>query len=292
MTETNETPTRRDFLSSSAAATGALALTALSASRVYGAMERVGVAFLGVGGRCQQHIDAILELQKGGKVRPVAVCDVWDGDFKLGRKREPGTGREIFVGRGLYPSAKRCGLGEKIDDRTVTKDYRYILDKCKEADVVTIATPDHWHAKMALDAMDAGKDVYMEKPMTRTITEAIAVVKKAQEKKRVVTVGVQSMADPTWLAANEYVRSGGIGHVFQGQTSYYRNYIGGQWRYYPLTKDMSPKTIDWKKWLGEGVECVGQPIGPTEKEQPFDRAVWAQWRCYWPLLNQKFLTFC
>src|SRR3954471_16414417 len=92
---------RRDFLKTTSVAGSALALSAASAARVYGANERVGVAFLGVGGRCQQHIDVILEMkQKGLKVQPVAVCDVWDGDPELGSKK----------GRGLYPSAKRCGL--------------------------------------------------------------------------------------------------------------------------------------------------------------------------------------
>ncbi|MFM7149151.1 MAG: twin-arginine translocation signal domain-containing protein, partial [Gemmataceae bacterium] len=127
---------RRDFLKSSGAAGSALALTAASASRVYGANERIGVAFLGVGGRCQQHIDVILEMKKNGlKVDPVAVNDVWDGDFELGRGQ----------GRGLYPSAKRCGINQEDKDR-VTKDYRNILDKVKDCDVVCIATPDHWHA--------------------------------------------------------------------------------------------------------------------------------------------------
>src|SRR5262245_32936393 len=129
----------------------------------------------------------------------------------------------------------------------------------------------------------------MEKPMTRTIAEAQAVVKKAQEKKMVVTVGVQSMADPTWLAAYEYIKKGNLGHVFQGQTSYYRNSIVGQWRYYPLKKDtMTPKTIDWDMWLGHKFTCAGQRLGPTPKEQPFDRAVWAQWRCYWPFGGGMF----
>lgn len=271
------TPTRRDFLQTSA--TGALALSAASYSRVFGAMESVGVAFLGVGGRCQQHIDVILEMQKKGlKVRPVAVCDVWDGQSVKG----------LIKGRGLYPSAERCGLPTKENGSTVTKDYRNILEKVKEANVVCIATPDHWHAKMALDAMDAGKDVYMEKPMTKTIAEAIAVAKKAQDKNRVVTVGVQSMADPTWQAALEYIQAGNLGHVFQGQTSYYRNSNVGQWRYYPLTKEMSPKTIDWKMFLGCDFEVNGQKLGPTPEEMPFDRALWGQWRCYWPFGGGMF----
>src|SRR5437588_1653511 len=120
---------RRDFLKTTGAAGSALALTAASAARVYGANERVGIAFLGVGGRCQQHIDVILEMKKKGvKVEPVAVCDVWDGDPKLGSGK----------GRGLYPSAKRCGITDK---QYITRDYRTLLDeKVKGIDVVSIAT--------------------------------------------------------------------------------------------------------------------------------------------------------
>src|SRR5262249_49920303 len=149
---------------------------------------------------------------------------------------------------GLYPSAKKCGL--KADDKEhVTKDYRRILD-LKEVDVVCIATPDHWHAKISIDAANAGKDVYCEKPMTKTIDEAQKVVEVMQKQNRVMSVGVQSMADPTWLKAHELIRSGKIGHVAQAQTSYYRNSAVGQWRYYKLFKDMTPKTIDWDMFLG------------------------------------------
>jgi len=264
-------PDRRDFLKTTATAGAALALTATSYKRVYGANGKVRVGFLGVGGRCQQHIDVILEMQKQGKdVAPVAVCDVWDGDAELGNKK----------GRGLYPSAKRCGINGD-DKKAVSKDYRHILDN-KDVDVACIASPDHWHARMTIDALDAGKDVYCEKPMTRTIQEAQAVVDAAVKNNRVMTVGVQSMADPVWQEAYNYIRSGKIGHVMQGQTSYFRNSSVGQWRYYPLKKDMSPKTIDWDMFLGHKFECVGEKLGPTPKEQPFDRAVWAQWRCYWP----------
>ncbi|MDB5308874.1 MAG: gfo/Idh/MocA family oxidoreductase [Gemmataceae bacterium] len=269
---------RRSFLAASAAAGAALTLPAKSYAKIAGANGKLGIAFLGVGGRCQQHIDVILEMkEKGLGVNPVAVCDVWDGDQELGSKK----------GRGLYPSAKRCGL-DVTDKDHVSKDYRKILDQ-KDVDVACIATPDHWHARMALDAIDAGKDVYMEKPMTRTIAEAIAVVDAAQKKNKVVTVGVQSMADPTWRAAHEYIAAGNIGHVMQGQTSYFRNSSVGQWRYYPLKKDMTPKTIDWDMWLGHKFQSVdGQPLGPTPKEEPFDRAVWAQWRCYWPFGGGMF----
>ncbi len=263
---------RRTFLAGTAATGALLSLPAASYARVLNANAKLRVGFLGVGGRCQQHIDVILQMQKEGQaVAPAAVCDVWDGQVVPG----------LIKGRGLYPSAERCGL--KPDDKDhVTKDYRKVLDQ-KDVDVVCIATPDHWHARMALDAMDAGKDVYLEKPMTKTIAEAIAVVDAAQKTNKVMTIGVQSMADPTWLAAHEYITAGNIGKVMQGQTSYFRNSSVGQWRYYPLTKEMSPKTIDWDMWLGHRFKSVdGEPLGPSPQEMPFDRAVWAQWRCYWP----------
>ncbi len=267
---------RREFMQTTAVGATALTLTAATYNRVLGAGDRVRVGFLGVGGRCQQHIDVILKMQEEKKgVEPVAVCDVWDGQVKPG----------VIKGRGLHPSAERCGI--KDDGKHVTKYFEKVLD-LPDVDVIVVATPDHWHARMAIDAMKAGKDVYCEKPMTKTIAEAQAVVDAAKEHNRVMTVGVQSMADPTWLAANEYIRSGKIGHVLQGQTSYHRNYLGGQWRYYPLTKEMTPKTIDWKRFLGYEYECAGQKLGPTPKEMPFDRAVWAQWRCYWPFGGGMF----
>src|SRR5436190_219504 len=214
---------RRAFLRNTAAGAAALSLTAASARRVYGANERLGVAFLGVGGRCQAHLDIINKLKRENKgVAPVAVCDVWDGNKEVQKNG----------GRGLYPSAEKCGLSA-MDKDHVTKDYRRVLD-LKEVDVVCIATPDHWHAKMSIDAAAAGKHVYCEKPMTRTIDEAHAVVDAMKKYDRVMTVGVQSMADPTWQKAHELITSGKIGHVCQAQTSYYRNSLGGQWRYYKL----------------------------------------------------------
>jgi predicted dehydrogenase len=266
---------RRDFLKTTAAGAAALSLTAASARRVLGANERIGVGFLGVGGRCQEHLAVINKLHKENQgVAPVAVCDVWDGNKEV----------QSGGGRGLYPSAEKVGL--KPDDTThVTKDFRKVLD-LKEVDVVCIATPDHWHAKMSIEAAKAGKDVYCEKPMTRTIDEAQAVVDAMKKLNKVMTVGVQSMADPTWMKANEIIRKGDIGHVCQAQTSYYRNYIGGQWRYYKLTKDMTPKTIDWDMFTGHEFSVIDGV--PLSKKIPFDRAVYGQWRCYWPFGGGMF----
>lgn len=263
---------RRDFLKASAAAGAtayAMNMTAQSYAQVRGANERIGIAFLGVGGRCQQHVDVVLAMQRANRnsVAPVAVCDVWDGDPQLGRGN----------GRGLFPTARRCGLNN--DDRQhVTKDYRRILE-LREVDAVCIATPDHWHAKMSIDAAAAGKHIYCEKPMTRTIDEAHAVVDAARRANVVMTVGVQSMADPKWRMAYDMIKRGDIGHVAQAQTSYYRNSLVGQWRYYPLKREMSPRTVDWDMWVGHQFSVTpGVPLAPR---RPFDRAVFAQWRCYW-----------
>jgi predicted dehydrogenase len=169
----------------------------------------------------------------------------------------------------------------------VSKDYRTILAN-KDVDVACIATPDHWHARITIDAMDAGKHVYCEKPMTKTIAEAQAVVDTWKKTGMVMSVGVQSMADPIWGKAHDLITAGKIGHVMQGQTSYYRNSDVGQWRYYSLTKDMNPTTINWDMFLGHKFNVGGVPLGPTPADQPFDRAVFGQWRCYWPFGGGMF----
>jgi predicted dehydrogenase len=277
---------RRDFLRTTAAAGAALTLTAASARRVYGANERINVAFVGVGGRCQAHLNVINKLYKEkNTVAPVAVCDVWDGHYEENEVERNGKKVKQVYSQGLYPSARKVGLKED-DKEHVTKDYRKILD-LKEVDVVCIATPDHWHAKISIDAARAGKDVYCEKPMTKTIREAQAVVDVMQHEKRVMTVGVQSMADPRWRMAYDLIKQGRIGHVAQAQTSYYRNSAVGQWRYYKLFKDMNPKTVDWDRFLGNDfqIEPGDPPLGP---KIPFDRAVFGQWRCYWPFGGGMF----
>jgi predicted dehydrogenase len=270
-----ENVNRRDFLKTGAATAAALSLAASSYAKIKGANEKLRVAYLGTGGRSNwAHISIGLDLVQAGRIQQVGVCDVWDGNLLTDT-----------YGRGLYPTAKRCGLNAE-DSKSVTKDYRRLLDR-PDVDIVCIAAPDHWHAKMSIDAADAGKAVYCEKPMTKTIEESQAVVDTMQKKNKVMTVGVQSTADPTWRAAHKYITDGKIGHVVQAQTSYYRNSDIGQWRYYKLTKDMTPKTVDWDMFLGHdySIKGLGQPLGP---KIPFDRAVYAQWRCYWPFGGGMF----
>ena len=257
---------RRGFMETAGVATGTLLAGAAFPHPAIGkegkgANEKINIAVLGSGGRAQEHLRILLKM-KNKEHKPVdliGICDVWDGNKD--------------VGRGLYFSAEKCGLDAQGKDKDrITKDYRKILD-CKDVDAVLIATPDHWHARMSVDAMDAGKDVYCEKPMTHTIDEARQVAEAVKRTKQVFTVGVQSTADPRWRMANQMITEGKIGHVMQGQTSYYRNSNEGQWRYYHLSKDMNPKTVDWKMFLGTQFGLA--------PEMPFNRAKYAQWRCYW-----------
>ena len=243
--------TRRGFLETTGAATGALVAAGAfphpAVGAVKGANERLNFAIIGPGGRAQAHIDILLKMKKEGKpVDIIAVADVYEGNREAAKKKTEGKQAEV--------------------------DYRKVLEN-KDVDGVVIATPDHWHAKQTIDAMEAGKDVYCEKPMTHTIDEARQVAETVKKTQQVMTVGVQSTADPRWRMANELITAGKIGHVMQAQTSYYRNSSVGQWRYYPLKKDMTPKTVDWKMFLGTEFGLA--------PDMPFNRAKFAQWRCYW-----------
>ena len=267
-------PDRRKFLRT-AAAGAALSLSAKSYASVAGTNERLRVGFLGCGGRAQAHINLIVKLTQ--EAVPVAVCDVWDGlDEEFDQQAGGHTLRRRYA-QGLYPSAVKCGL-DPADRQRVTKDYRRVLD-LKDVDAVCIATPDHWHGRMTLDAAAAGKDVYVEKPMTRTAAEALAVVDAAAKFNRVVTVGVQSLADPVWRTAHDLIRGGRIGAVAHASAGVFRNDARGQWRFYRLVRQMTPQTIDWDLFLGHRFEVNGTKLGPTPAEKPFDRATFAQWRC-------------
>lgn len=232
------------------AAAGSAAL----AQSARGASERMGIGFIGVGIRgFGGHVRrAALLKEFGAAVDLAAVCDV----YSLHRER---AADYIAEQTGVAPKAYR--------------DYRDLLAD-DSIDAVFIGTPDHWHARMTLDALAAGKHVYCEKPMTRTIEEAFAVVDAWKASGKVMSVGVQSTSLPVWNKANELIRAGKLGKIVQFQTEYYRNANHGQWRNRPITMEMTPQTIDWDRWLGKE-----EGLAP---DMPFDRAVYVQWRAYWP----------
>ncbi|TWU23652.1 Gfo/Idh/MocA family protein [Bythopirellula polymerisocia] len=253
---------RRKFItvSTASAALAAAQVTRVSAtSNSPSANDRLRIGFIGVGGRCQQHLDSAARLQnEDGTVEIAAVCDVFN------RYRDRAV--------------------QKVTDATkkkptVTADYRDIIND-KTIDAVCIATPDHWHAKQTLDALAAGKHVYCEKPMTHTVEEALEVYKTWKKSGLVMQVGVQSTQLPVWEDARRRICEGQLGKVVQYQTEIFRNSDMGQWRYYELTEDMTPKNVDWKMFLGTDFGLA--------PDMPFDRAKFGQWRCYWPFGSGLF----
>jgi predicted dehydrogenase len=221
--------------------------------------DKLRIGYIGVGGRCQSHVDSAIHLHKhGGSVELAAVCDVFNAN-------RDNTASKIEKQTGKRP--------------TSTGDYRDILAD-KSIDAVVIATPDHWHARQAMDALAAGKHVYCEKPMTHSVEEALAVMKAWQDSGLVMQVGVQSTSLPVWREVNKSIRAGDLGKVLQYQTEFFRNSDMGQWRYYELRSEMNPKNIDWKMFLGTEFGLA--------PDMPFDRAKFGQWRCYWPFGSGMF----
>ncbi len=190
-------------------------------------------------------------MQNEGKVEIVAVCDVFN------RHRDE--------------AAKKVARGTKHKPKEIA-DYRDLLSD-PSIDAVCIATPDHWHAKQTLDALKASKHVYCEKPMTHSVEEAIDVYHEWKKSGKVMQVGVQSTSLPVWKDVRKRLCDGQLGKVLMYQTSYFRNSDMGQWRYYDLTADMTPKNIDWKMFLGTEFNLA--------PDMPFDREKYHQWRCYW-----------
>lgn len=235
--------TRRDFVTRTLAAAGALGLAPASSSArvagIQGANDTIGVGVIGAGIRGEILIRAT---QQVPGTRILGVADIYDGHFA--RSRE-------ILGDGLV----------------TTRDYRRLLDD-RNIQAIVIATPDHWHKTMALDAMAAGKDVYIEKPMTHAWEEGLAIVDAAKSHKRIVQAGSQWASMPGNARAIEIIRSGRIGKVTLIDGAFNRNTATGAW-YYPVPPDASPATIDWPRFIG------------SAPPHPFDAERFFRWRLYW-----------
>lgn len=250
--------TRRRFVAAATAA-GAAALAPRMA-RAQGGNERIRIGFIGPGRRgFSAHVKTLAKLRKeGAAIDLVAVNDV----YKINQDRAADF---IAAETGARPA--------------VYRDYRDMLAN-KAVDAVCIGTPDHWHARQTIDALDAGVDVYCEKPMARSLAEARAVVAKWKATGRVVQVGVQATSSPVWDQARALVDEGKLGKILQFQTEYFRNSRGGMTRHNEIDAEMTPQTVDWRRWLG-----VDEGLAP---DMPFDRETFAQWRCYWPFSQGMF----
>jgi predicted dehydrogenase len=223
---------RRTFLKTSAA----LAATALSYNRIRGANEALSVGLIGIGGRCQHLLKSLVTIKD---VRIIQICDIWDARFPVIQKMLPAKAAE-------------------------TKVYKEVLDN-KEVHAVLIASPDHWHVPMTVDACNAGKDVYVEKPLTHDLTEGKAVVEAQNRNNKIVQVGTQQRSMPHIQKGYELVKAGRLGKIHKVHLSWNRN--SDRLRKTPLNID--PKSVDWQAFLGHA------------RKQEFDEYRFRNWRWFW-----------
>lgn len=255
---------RRDFLKK---ATGVLGIGALASNfkpsqafalagsqRVISANERITAGFIGCGSMGHAHMRTLVRAIQSGEENAeiIAVCDIYDPRKESAQK-----------------TCERQWEGKSTTGKVeVFHDYRKLLER-RDIDVVWIATPEHWHARMAIDAMEAGKDIYLEKPMTRYVNEAKAVYQTALRTKQVVQVGSQWTSEPKWRQAGELVKQGKIGKVVWSQTSYCRNSREGEWNYGIDPNAKPGVNLDWDAFLG-----------PAPK-RPWDPERFFRWRKFW-----------
>ena len=209
---------RREFIKQMAQGTAAISTTAISTTRVLGANERVGVGVIGFGLIGRIHTRSFQALPDA---QVVAVAETF-------QPRLAAAGQLVGSGCQLYHDFRRL-----LEDRNV--------------DVVVVATPDHWHALMTLLACAAGKDVYVEKPVTLFVREGRWMVNAAKRFQRVVQVGTQQRSGPHYQRARDLFRQGGIGDLVSVQCNFFRNVAPG----FGKPPDQNPpKDLNYDLWLG------------------------------------------
>jgi predicted dehydrogenase len=221
--------TRRHFLQTAASA--GLAAQALSAQQQkVSANDRIQFATIGVGEMGSGDTRSALA-QEGVKL--VAVADVYEG--RLTRAKEV-WGSDIFT----------------------TRDYREVLGR-KDIDAVVIATPDHWHARITREALEAGKDVYCEKPMVQKLHDGLDVIAAEKKTGRIMQVGSQRVSSIVYQKAKDLLAAGAIGKLNLVEAWWDRNSAIGAWQY-SIPPDASEQTIDWDRFLGSAPKHPFEPI--------------------------------
>lgn len=239
---------RRRFLGSTAAATGAMLagnairLEASSSPASFtqdsSAVKPVRFGMIGVGMRGSGLLSTAIRLPG---VECAGVSELYDGRAELAR--------EI--------------IGKPIP---VTRRYQDLLAR-KDIDCVIAAIPDHWHKQVIVDACNAGKDIYCEKPMTHTAEEGAAIIAAAQKNRRIVQIGSQEPSSVVYTKAKELIAAGAIGDVVLIESTLGRNNACGAWRY-TIPPDLSATTVDWETWLGDA------------PKRPFSPERFTRWRCW------------
>jgi predicted dehydrogenase len=224
---------RRAFLKRAGTAAPVMGIAPMFVpSKAFGANDKVNVGVVGVGGRGSYVARAFGDVGKEKDAQVIAVCDVY--------QKRINNNKDALATR----------FGNKVDGYL---DYRELIAR-KDIDAVIVATPDHWHARIAIAAMKAGKDVYCEKPMCHTVEEVKQLIDTVKATKRVMQVGSQTTSADQWWQAKKLIADGAIGKMLLSQGSYHRNSIDGEWNY-TIDPNAGPDKsgedyIDWKMWLG------------------------------------------
>jgi predicted dehydrogenase len=221
--------TRRNFIIASG-------MTALASTRVFGANDTLRIGVIGAGQRMKGLLNAADKSSVPYQI--VAVSDVYGLNCDAIKERSHGLA-------------------------TTHLDYREVLDN-KEIDAVIIASPDHWHVTMAVDALKAGKDVYLEKPVTHTMEEGDILTKAVRSSKQILQCGMQQRSWTHFHDAVEMIQGGSLGRVVQVRTYWWQNYHR-DW----AAKPIDQQALDWKRWLG------------SAPDQPFSDEKFSHWRWFW-----------
>ncbi len=252
----NRSASRRQFLQVTSAATaGAMfagvgtSTQTLAQQAAQSPNERLRIGCIGTGDRWKAVVG---QAKQFGDV--IAVCDVDANHMEEGRKM-------------MLDAQSKSGRDYTVD---AYEDYRKILER-KDIDVVTVVTPDHWHSKIAIEAMQAGKDLYCEKPLTLTINEGKQIVKVLDETKRVFQVGTQQRTEMgrRFIQAVAIIRAGRLGTIKKVVCD-----IGGAPASGPIPKSPAPTGLNWERWLGQA------PLVDF-RYQPVERQRWGNSRCHY-----------
>lgn len=235
--------TRRNFMQRSAGAALAMGPAVLPA---LGANNRVKVGWIGTGTR-GNYVMSMMYQGVSQLVEVTAVCDSYQGNLAKGKDQVQTRG-------GNTPKT--------------FADYRDLLQQ--PVDVVFITTPEHLHHDMALAALAAGKNIYLEKPLAHTIEEGFDIVKAAEKSGKIVQVGTQNRSNSLYIMAKELLDQGMIGDIHYVRAYWYRNSTSDNpaWRY-AIPADTNEQNTDWGKFLG------------AAQKRPFDKQRYFQWRLYW-----------
>ncbi|MCC5940842.1 MAG: Gfo/Idh/MocA family oxidoreductase [Balneolaceae bacterium] len=249
---------RRRFIQTSLAGAAGLSMFPFMKGCSTPPSDQIRIGVIGLG---RQAISLINGFHQNPGVKVVAGADVY------GRKRE----RFEMMIRQYQEAAEYSNI-----EATATADYQDMLNR-DDIDVIVIATPDHWHAIQAIEACQAGKDIYLEKPVTLTIKEGIEVVKAVRENDIVLGVGSQQRSDPNFQHAVKLVRENRLGDL-----AHINAWVGGPAVPYDLPEEEVPSDLDWDKWLGPNQYVHYNPdlnppisLDPVQHEQ-----IWGGWRWY------------